>query len=401
MTFLKDMTINRLSLVRKPANRKPFLVLKSAEEGCTDCELAKALHHHLDALLDIVGAADDEKQAYNRVVKLLEDMGFTFTGNIQEQVSAVLNMLWTAKNLRDALSEVVDDEEDEDEEEMVSVERSELVEDLEKGRVTTEQRYRIPARHCGYIDEAGRCRFPVHDAAHVRNALARFNQGHFPDKATKLKALRKILRRARELGVEYDKEKWEAELARLSKGEEENPMPEQQQKQEQQQQPQQQPQPDHLTISKSEWEEVVRKAKAAEELEQRLAKMEAEREREVYLRKAAAYPHLGDPEWVANLIRALEKSGMDAQQVTERLAALEKQLAESELLKSKGTDAAPESNGHAIEREVERVARELIAKSSGMSRSKAYAEALRVVAMSNPDLYEEYVRAQRRKGLEG
>lgn len=392
MNFLKDMTISRLSLVRKPANRKPFLLLKS-DEGCYDCELAKAVHHHLDALLDIVGAEDDEKKAYERVVRLLEDMGFQFTGNIQEQVGAVLNMLWTAKNLRDALSEVVGGEEEEDEEEY-EVEKEEL---LEKAKVTTEQRYRLPARHCGYIDDAGRCRFPIHDAAHVRNALARFNQGHFPDKATKLKTLRKILRRARELGVEYDKEKWEAELERLSKSEEEvamaeNPRPEEGKNTG--------TQTDTLSISKSEWEEVVKKAKAAEELEQRLAKMEAEREREVYLRKAESYPHLGDREWVATLIRSLEKSGVDPQQVAERLSALEKQLSESELLKSKGTDAAPDEGTSAIEREVDRLVQELVSKSS-MSRSRAYAEAIRTLAVSNPEMYEEYVRAQRRKGLEG
>lgn len=392
MNFLKDMTISRLSLVRKPANRKPFLLLKS-DEGCDDCELAKALHHHLDALLDIVGAAEDEKKAYEQVVRLLEDMGFQFTGNIQEQVGAVLNMLWTAKNLRDALSEVVGGEEEEDEEEY-EVEKEEL---LEKAKVTTEQRYRLPARHCGYIDDAGRCRFPIHDAAHVRNALARFNQGHFPDKATKLKTLRKILRRARELGVEYDKEKWEAELERLSKSEEEvamaeNPRPEEGKNAG--------TQTDTLSISKSEWEEVLKKAKAAEELEQRLAKMEAEREREVYLRKAESYPHLGDREWVATLIRSLEKSGVDPQQVTERLSALEKQLSESELLKSKGTDATPDEGTSAIEREVDRLVQELVSKSS-MSRSRAYAEAIRTLAVSNPEMYEEYVRAQRRKGLEG
>lgn len=392
MNFLKDMTISRLSLVRKPANRKPFLLLKS-DEGCDDCELAKALHHHLDALLDIVGAAEDEKKAYEQVVRLLEDMGFQFTGNIQEQVGAVLNMLWTAKNLRDALSEVVGGEEEEDEEEY-EVEKEEL---LEKAKVTTEQRYRLPARHCGYIDDAGRCRFPIHDAAHVRNALARFNQGHFPDKATKLKTLRKILRRARELGVEYDKEKWEAELERLSKSEEEvamaeNPRPEEGKNAG--------TQTDTLSISKSEWEEVLKKAKAAEELEQRLAKMEAEREREVYLRKAESYPHLGDREWVATLIRSLEKSGVDPQQVAERLSALEKQLSESELLKSKGTDATPDEGTSAIEREVDRLVQELVSKSS-MSRSRAYAEAIRTLAVSNPEMYEEYVRAQRRKGLEG
>ena len=45
---------------------------------------------------------------------------------------------------------------------------------------------------------------PIPDAAHVRNALARLNQTHIPAEAKK-KALSKITRKAKELGVHVSK----------------------------------------------------------------------------------------------------------------------------------------------------------------------------------------------------
>ena len=69
---------------------------------------------------------------------------------------------------------------------------------------------------------------PIPDAAHVRNALARLNQTHIPAEAKK-KALAKITRKAKELGVHVSKsdgatdkskqEKLEKEEYRQDKGE--------------------------------------------------------------------------------------------------------------------------------------------------------------------------------------
>ena len=44
-------------------------------------------------------------------------------------------------------------------------------------------RDRLPDRAFAYVDTKGRRRLPINDAAHVRNALARFNQVVFEDEA--------------------------------------------------------------------------------------------------------------------------------------------------------------------------------------------------------------------------
>ena len=52
-----------------------------------------------------------------------------------------------------------------------------------------------------YIDASGRRRLPIHDAAHVRNALARFNQVSFDDDGARTKARGKLLRAAKKYGI--------------------------------------------------------------------------------------------------------------------------------------------------------------------------------------------------------
>jgi class 3 adenylate cyclase len=52
-----------------------------------------------------------------------------------------------------------------------------------------------------YVDSRGRRRLPIHDAAHVRNALARFQQVAFEDDAARAKARGKLLRAAKKHGI--------------------------------------------------------------------------------------------------------------------------------------------------------------------------------------------------------
>src|SRR3954470_1919903 len=52
-----------------------------------------------------------------------------------------------------------------------------------------------------YVDAQGRRRLPIHDAAHVRNALARFEQVSFEDGAARERAREKLLRAAAKFGV--------------------------------------------------------------------------------------------------------------------------------------------------------------------------------------------------------
>jgi hypothetical protein len=54
-------------------------------------------------------------------------------------------------------------------------------------------RARLPASAFAYIDAKGRRRLPIHDASHVRNALARFDQTAFEYDAAREWARQRLL----------------------------------------------------------------------------------------------------------------------------------------------------------------------------------------------------------------
>jgi hypothetical protein len=72
--------------------------------------------------------------------------------------------------------------------------------------LTEKKRDRLRSNQFAYVDRDGGEHLPIHDASHVRNALARFNQTHFESKTAKERAHRKILRAAKRFGVEVDQD---------------------------------------------------------------------------------------------------------------------------------------------------------------------------------------------------
>src|SRR5438876_2071619 len=62
-------------------------------------------------------------------------------------------------------------------------------------------RAQLPDSAFAYIDSRGRRRLPIHDAAHVRNALARFSQVVFEDETAMDKARTRLLRAAGKHGI--------------------------------------------------------------------------------------------------------------------------------------------------------------------------------------------------------
>jgi class 3 adenylate cyclase len=68
-------------------------------------------------------------------------------------------------------------------------------------RLTAKERVRLPDRAFAYIDSEGSRRLPIHDAAHVRNALARFNQVAFEDDAARDQARTRLLNAATKHGI--------------------------------------------------------------------------------------------------------------------------------------------------------------------------------------------------------
>jgi len=63
------------------------------------------------------------------------------------------------------------------------------------------KRARLPASAFAYVDSRGRRRLPINDEAHVRNALARFNQVAFENDAARERARKRLLNAAKKYGI--------------------------------------------------------------------------------------------------------------------------------------------------------------------------------------------------------
>ena len=68
-------------------------------------------------------------------------------------------------------------------------------------RLDASKRARLPGSAFAYVDSRGRRRLPIHDEAHVRNALARFNQVAFEDDAARERARKRLLHAAKKYGI--------------------------------------------------------------------------------------------------------------------------------------------------------------------------------------------------------
>ena len=68
--------------------------------------------------------------------------------------------------------------------------------------LTTAKRDRLQDSSFAYIDKGGERHLPINDEAHVRNAIARFDQTEFDDPDAKASAARKILAAAKKHGID-------------------------------------------------------------------------------------------------------------------------------------------------------------------------------------------------------
>ncbi|HEY7473023.1 MAG TPA: adenylate/guanylate cyclase domain-containing protein [Gemmatimonadota bacterium] len=59
----------------------------------------------------------------------------------------------------------------------------------------------LPNSAFAYVDSRGQRRLPIHDKAHVKNALARFNQVRFEDDAARERARKRLLNAAKKHGI--------------------------------------------------------------------------------------------------------------------------------------------------------------------------------------------------------
>ena len=73
-------------------------------------------------------------------------------------------------------------------------------------QLTETGRRHIARKNFAYVDKDGGEHLPIHDANHVRNAIARFNQTAFESIYAKEKARRKVLTAAKRHGIEVAKD---------------------------------------------------------------------------------------------------------------------------------------------------------------------------------------------------
>jgi class 3 adenylate cyclase len=68
-------------------------------------------------------------------------------------------------------------------------------------RLSARARAELPDTAFAYIDSSGERRLPIHDEAHVRNALSRFNQIEFEHDAARERARKRLLAAAKKHGI--------------------------------------------------------------------------------------------------------------------------------------------------------------------------------------------------------
>jgi class 3 adenylate cyclase len=68
-------------------------------------------------------------------------------------------------------------------------------------KLSARERAKLPDRSFASIDSHGNRRLPIHDEAHVRNALARFDRVRFEDDAARERARKRLLNAAKRYGI--------------------------------------------------------------------------------------------------------------------------------------------------------------------------------------------------------
>jgi class 3 adenylate cyclase len=68
-------------------------------------------------------------------------------------------------------------------------------------RLDATERANLPNSAFAYVDSRGRRKLPIHDEAHVRNALARFGQMVFDDEAARERARKRLLNAAKKFRI--------------------------------------------------------------------------------------------------------------------------------------------------------------------------------------------------------
>lgn len=172
ITELTELDVDEVHLVPSGANGFPALLMKAAQKEVDDA--MKAMPHTTDTgspeADEILERVTDEDHP---AAKETEPPA----GSHEQEDMAV--------------EDVEDDEGD------AAAEDDEATKDVLRAK----ERNALPDSDFAYIDSKGGRHLPINDPAHVRAALARFNQTHFENPEARRMAARKIKARARRFGI--------------------------------------------------------------------------------------------------------------------------------------------------------------------------------------------------------
>lgn len=78
--------------------------------------------------------------------------------------------------------------------------------EVNMAELTAKTREELKDSDFAYVDGQGERHLPIHDEAHIRNAMARWNQTEFETRSGKEEARKKIVAAARKHGIEIDED---------------------------------------------------------------------------------------------------------------------------------------------------------------------------------------------------
>ena len=252
--------------------------------------------------------------------------------------------------------------------------------DVEKSVLTTASRNKLPNASFAVVDANGVGHLPYKhadgsiDLPHLRNALARLNQTQLSP-ADKAKAKAKLEAAARQhlpsseaAKMAEDYEDSEQDMEEDKKGEAEMKAKKAKAKKIEE--------PMESEVVKAE----VAKAVAVEvekrqALEALVTKMRDERDREVFVRKAAELPSFGPKDQLGEILHLVSKSLSREQYefLVSKMSAASKVISESKLLAELG---ASESGDESPDAAVAKIATEIRKSNPKLTTEQAYAEAL-------------------------
>lgn len=391
VTKLRDIKVDRVSLVKKPATRQYFLLRKAVDvdEELNVEELAKALHHHFDAIMQLVGADEDMKKKVEQIAELMDEGG-------DQAASRLSGFLWTLRDMKSMLESTLgkEDEGDDDDDDDEEVEWDEDDYIVAKRELTAATRGKIPRSQFAWVDEDGKGHLPIHDKAHVQNAMARWNQTKFPSAVIKARAKSKILAAARRMGIKVE------EFAKSSaKGDGSMTEPVKVDDK-----PVVTPKPNgEGTVTKEQHDaltvQLTKEREDREKAEKRIADLEEINKTADFLHKAEGYKHISVPTAdLAKMIRVMDDAKIDWKTHFDKLEAEGK---ESTLLKQQGADG---EGSESVEgetpflTEVNKRVKERVEKGIDKRSAEAiFADVVGEVQRADPNLYREHTQKMRER----